>query len=165
MTGPRPYLDVDDPTCERAVVLEAMLTEMGIECEVHWDRSPWGVRIPLVNPHRPPWRGLDYSEVPHLFVLTEGKRDIHTDRTRPWILPELVWQWNLSLGGFAEDVDGVLDGFSGWLREWQDTGAVRDVQDVADVLRVLVPILRQGAGVEIPDRPDPDNQPPDREKR
>lgn len=75
-TGPHDPDLLSDPVDTlhqlRAHQLKEALRAAGIDCEIHWDRSPWGVRIPLVpGPYRDPTQ-----DQPSLFVLTERRVNI-----------------------------------------------------------------------------------------
>jgi hypothetical protein len=116
-----------DLTEARARELQRLLTERGVPCLVHWDRSPWGVRIPLT--------ASDDEYAPALYALTEGTQTVagHDD----------TWVWIGQLGNFGEAYEYALyDTEFRWLeRHWTGDG----VEHVADVLVPLVRILRDGA--------------------
>lgn len=110
---------------EAARTLAAHLHGMGVTAFVHWDRSPWGVRIPLT---------ADESEhAPSLFVLTENQPVSEDGGGRRWFG---------QLGGFHDDLqDDLTETFFEWYeRSWlgDDTGTI------ATSLRTLLLILTHG---------------------
>lgn len=113
-------------TCEaKARELQDSLTSRGVVSFVHWDRSPWGVRIPLT---------ADQSEyAPALYVLTEGTKMVMSREGQAWFG---------QLGNFG-DVDSALTEtmFEWTERAWNGGGT----PDVADALLPLLRILRLGA--------------------
>ena len=131
MTLGRTALEMD-PTEERARELQALLsTSRGIPCNVHWDRSPWGVRIPLISDFE-----TNMEDVPALYVLTEGTRTVAGH--------EGTWVWFGQLAGFGEDdeTSGLSDTVFEWIeRHWLG----HHVESIADALEPLVPILKLGA--------------------
>jgi len=117
-----------DPTEIQARALYGVLAERGVTNFLHWDRSPWGVRIPLTD---------DTDEfAPALFVMTEG--------TQRGVLGHDVWAWFGVLGGLA-GLENLTDGLT--LR-WAECES-QSVQAVADLLVPLVSLLRIGVGAAL----------------
>lgn len=121
-----------DPTEAKARKLHEFLSARGVTCFVHWDRSPWGVRIPLVDLPT----GDDFGEyLPSLYVLTEGTQTVAgKDNT---------WLWIGQLGNFADaQMDVLYDTGFRWIeRHW----AGAHTASVADMIVPLLDILRHGA--------------------
>lgn len=114
-----------------AFALEKALNDMAVRAYVHWDRSPWGVRIPLTD---------DYSEdAPALYVLTENEPAVERLGGRKWFgqmrLPE----------GPIDDA-GMETGFTWLERSWVG----ENTDTVAERVEVLVQLLRAGASVLLP---------------
>lgn len=100
-----------DDMCEaRARALHIELLSRGIDNQVHWDRSPWGVRIWLTHDDGPEYR------TPSLFVLTEGERRIGHPN---------CWKWVGCLGGFSETTDQTLQDVFIEIVEWGDDEATQ----------------------------------------
>lgn len=116
----------DDPSEERAHRLSEMLHTVGVPNEVHWDRSPWGVRIWLTDQDGP-----EYG-TPSLYVLTEGTAPVESRPTD--------WVWNGSLGGFAEGLDDVLNGINMEFLEFG--GPVSVVAPIVSLVKMLKAALR-----------------------
>jgi hypothetical protein len=117
-----------DAACEaRARELADELRKLGVSCHVHWDRSPWGVRVPLVD---------DDSEwVPALYVLTEGTEELAGMAD--------TWVWFGVVGNFGDAADNQLcdTGFRWHERHWCNEG----VAPVAERVATITSILRHGA--------------------
>lgn len=129
-----PNITTDDPCEERAHELRRHLVERGIDCVVHWDRSPWGVRIPLT---------ADRGELvtPSLYVLTEGLELLWTEtRTGREVHG---WVWIGALGGFNDEADQI---FNDTLLRWTESPNLdMGVPEIADALVPLVKVLKNGA--------------------
>lgn len=120
-----------DPTEVRSRQLQTELKYRGVTSFVHWDRSPWGVRIPLID-------GQNGECWPALYVLTEGTSTVAGH--------EGTWVWHGQLGGFGKDdeTSGLQDTTFEWIeRYWLNDG----VESIADALEALVPVLKRGAGI------------------
>lgn len=114
----------DDEIAART--LTAYFQGRDVTAFVHWDRSPWGVRIPLTD---------DNSEyAPALYVLTENapvSEDLGGRR------------WFGQLGGCGPDGDDgdLVDTTFEWLeRSWLGD----NVAVVARAVGALLPILKAG---------------------
>jgi hypothetical protein len=103
-----------------ARMLHAALLKLGVPCIVHWDRSPWGVAVTLVN-------GAFQDEGPTLYVLTENE----------FKFGQRVW--SIILDGFGnEALDDTLTAF---VTEVLQRGTFAQL---ASILAVYVELLRQG---------------------
>lgn len=91
---------------------------------LHWDRSPWGARIPLTEE-----RG-EY-QTPSLFVLIDGTRTDASGREVP--------QWIGALGGFDQDVDDTLQ--SVFIKFFHE----QSLTELATTVNTFVTILKEGA--------------------
>lgn len=126
LTEPRTVGD----DCEfRARWLLAALNSRGTKAFL-WDRSPWGVRIPLTPDHD------EYA--PALFVLTEGKETVAGK-------PD-TWVWFGQLGHFGDSAEGFNMLLTGtdfrWIeRHWLGS----HVDDIAEAVIAVVRILTDGA--------------------
>lgn len=110
--------------------LQAALTRLGVDSNVHWDRSPWGVRIGLVDGT---YDDPTYDQ-PSLFVLIESMEDVAGNDAK---------RWDLALGNFGED--SILEEMTGTILERPWLG--EDVNDVAKVVEQYVFLLRNGATI------------------
>lgn len=130
-----------DDACEaRAHEMRDALARYGVESFVHWDRSPWGVRIPLAPSPRPDGEDIYYQ--PSLFVLTEGTESLGPRMDNTWV-------WIGTLGNFSgEDNDDTLsDTVLRWHeRHWLSHG----VDVVARSIAQFVLVLRHGAPQSLP---------------
>lgn len=119
----------DDPCELHAHYLRAELKMRGVASDVHRDRSPWGVRIPLTDDDH---RRLEYGQ-PSLFVLTEGGQVVDGQES---------WRWFGGLGGFGDELDSWFDDTH--LEWYERSWAGETVETVADALVPLVGLLRAG---------------------
>lgn len=112
----------DDLTDEFAAnLLTRKLQDLGMRAHVHWDRSPWGVAIPLLD--QP---DIHYESLPTLYVLTSGE----------FKFGQRVW--TAHLGGFSRGLDDTLDDF---VTEVLQRGTF---ERLASLLAIYVELLRQG---------------------
>lgn len=109
---------------QRARDLHAALGRIGVESEVHWDRSPWGVRIGLVEGE------FKEYEQPSLFVLHESDVNIAGQWAR---------EWTVSLGQFGSDENLVFDNLFGHIleRPWLGENADSLAYTVSQYVRLL----------------------------
>lgn len=116
----------DDETAART--LAAVLNGMGVTAFTHWDRSPWGVRIPLTDD--------DGEHAPALYVLTENEP----------VSAELGGRrWFGQLGGFPDELQDLLTETT---FEWLERSFSGDnVSVVARAVSALVPILESGTAM------------------
>jgi hypothetical protein len=125
-----------DPCQTRAYAMKRHLSALGVVSYVHWDRSPWGVRIPLTEDH------TEFG--PSLFVLTEGQQHGYADHF------DNVWVWQGQLAYFPEDdpasPDLIETSFTWAERHWLDAGT----ESVAAYVAPLVRLLTVGAAAFIP---------------
>lgn len=113
----------DDETAART--LAAVLNGMGVTAFTHWDRSPWGVRIPLTD--------SPDEHYPALYVLTENAPVSHELGGRRWFG---------QLGNFPDDAQDLLTETT---FEWLERSWLGDnVNVVARAVAALVPILKLG---------------------
>lgn len=117
-----PVVPDDEQAAHR---LAMVLLGQDVVAYSHWDRSPWGVRIPLTDDHS------EYA--PALYVLTENVP----------ISEELGGRrWFGQLGNFPDALqDDLYDTTFEWL-ERSFNGD--DVDAVAKALCAFVPILKTG---------------------
>lgn len=111
--------DGDGLTDEMAArALHAELLKLGVPCRVHWDRSPWGVAVPLVT---------DEEGKPTLFVLTEDEFKFG------------MRVWHIVTDGYTELLDDVLECF---VTEFIQRG---DFGQAASILASYVEFVKHGA--------------------
>jgi hypothetical protein len=110
--------------------LKAALLRIDIEAVVHWDRSPWGVRIGLVDGQ---YRDATYEQ-PSLFVLTESRKMIG---------PYWAQEWTLSLGNFGEEGQTSFDDIFSTIYERPQFGETPDT--IASTISEYVFLLKHGA--------------------
>lgn len=113
----------------KAHELQKALVRRGVYNRVHWDRSPWGVAIPLTS---------DRSEgAPHLYVLTELE-PVHTRSDGvPWGV-----QWHGSIGGYEEHGTWVADDISFDIIERPGESETEVAERVDHILQLIVPGAR-----------------------
>lgn len=109
--------------------LKDALQRIGVECNVHWDRSPWGVRIGLVPGE---YRDATYEE-PSLFVLTE---------TRTKISGYWAQEWSLTIGNCGDE-GTTFDNIFGHILERPWLGETPD--HVAHTVATYAYLLTHGA--------------------
>lgn len=118
---------IKEPGEARAHKMHHLLTERGIDCVVHWDRSPWGVRVWLTHEDGPEYR------TPSFFLLCE---ETHKSPHRSW-----CWIWTGSFGGFTESLDQTFTEFTIDFPEWgydEDTQLNTVAEAVVAFLRLLI---------------------------
>lgn len=119
-----------EETLARSLVEE--LHKVGVtDAVVHWDRSPWGARIPLTED-----RG-EYK-TPSLFVLVEGTQKVGENETPHWFG---------QLGDFREDGDDgdLQETYLSWIvREWLG----ESLADLARTLKAFTDVLKAGTGTK-----------------
>ncbi len=111
----------------RAHDLQAALKARGIASAVHWDRSPWGVRIWLTDEDGP-----EYA-TPSVFVLTE---------LTPAYAPN-CYKWIVCFGGFDPDIDDSLQDLIMEIPERGATHATRLDSVVQTVFAFLLVLRHQ----------------------
>jgi hypothetical protein len=127
--------DLPDLDERRAHLLRFWLKQRGVQAQIHWDRSPWGVRIPLTSDDAD---RAEYAQ-PSLFVLTELQTltQQHIRRIR----------WSGSLGGFDEEIDDAL---TYTIFEWIEPNDLSgdpdtNVKHLVEQLLPIINLLRDGA--------------------
>jgi len=114
-------MDTHDTQAAASYLAQA-LQHLGVRADVHWDRSPWGVAIPLLD--QP---DIHYENLPSLYVLTEN--EVSYDQR--------MWFGCIGFPGNDRVDEALTESTFRWLQ--RGTFA-----ELASNIAVLVELLKQG---------------------